>query len=222
MRRRRPSPPSRAPRSHWSTEANDHGDGLRAAGALAEPDHRVPGQIPDHRRSGTTPAQAFTPYPGDHRRPAHRHHRRDPGHRRQSRQHLDGDQHAARRRLGHRPDRARARGPAGAQGPPTPSSSTCTGAPRPSPAPTRNRSRSPSSSSKAGADIVIGSNAHVLLGAGYLGSAYVDYGLGNFAFYDNSRAGDRQRLARHHRGGPSRHSARRCGRPRSSTGCPSH
>ncbi len=39
---------------------------------------------------------------------------------------------------------------------------------------------------KAGADIVIGSNAHVLLGAGYLGSAYVDYGLGNFAFYDDT------------------------------------
>jgi Bacterial capsule synthesis protein PGA_cap len=39
---------------------------------------------------------------------------------------------------------------------------------------------------KAGADIVIGSNAHVLLGGGYLGSAYVDYGLGNFAFYDDT------------------------------------
>ena len=39
---------------------------------------------------------------------------------------------------------------------------------------------------KAGADVVIGSNAHVLLGGGYLGSAYVDYGLGNFAFYDNT------------------------------------
>lgn len=38
----------------------------------------------------------------------------------------------------------------------------------------------------AGADIVIGTHAHVLLGSGYLGSAYVDYGLGNFAFYDNS------------------------------------
>jgi hypothetical protein len=37
---------------------------------------------------------------------------------------------------------------------------------------------------KAGADIVIGSHAHVLLGGGYLGSAYVDYGLGNFAFYN--------------------------------------
>ena len=39
---------------------------------------------------------------------------------------------------------------------------------------------------QAGADIVIGTHAHVLLGGGYLGSAFVDYGLGNFAFYDNS------------------------------------
>ena len=38
---------------------------------------------------------------------------------------------------------------------------------------------------KAGADIVIGSGTHVLLGGGYLGSAYVDYGLGNLAFYDD-------------------------------------
>ncbi len=38
---------------------------------------------------------------------------------------------------------------------------------------------------KAGADIIVGSGTHVLLGGGYLGSAYVDYGLGNFAFYDN-------------------------------------
>ena len=37
---------------------------------------------------------------------------------------------------------------------------------------------------RAGADIIIGSHAHVLLGGGYLGSAYVDYGLGNFAFYN--------------------------------------
>jgi len=35
----------------------------------------------------------------------------------------------------------------------------------------------------AGADIIVGSHAHVLLGAGYLGGAYVDYGLGNFVFY---------------------------------------
>jgi hypothetical protein len=39
---------------------------------------------------------------------------------------------------------------------------------------------------KAGADVVVGSGAHVLLGAGYLGGAYVDYGLGNLAFYDNT------------------------------------
>ncbi len=38
----------------------------------------------------------------------------------------------------------------------------------------------------AGADIVIGTGSHVLLGGGYLGTAYVDYGLGNFAFYDNT------------------------------------
>jgi poly-gamma-glutamate capsule biosynthesis protein CapA/YwtB (metallophosphatase superfamily) len=37
----------------------------------------------------------------------------------------------------------------------------------------------------AGADVVIGSHAHVLLGAGYLGTAFVDYGLGNFAFYND-------------------------------------
>ena len=39
---------------------------------------------------------------------------------------------------------------------------------------------------KAGADVVIGADAHVLLGGGYLGTAYVDYGLGNFAFYDDT------------------------------------
>ncbi len=35
----------------------------------------------------------------------------------------------------------------------------------------------------AGADIIVGSHAHRLLGAGRLGNAFVDYGLGNFAFY---------------------------------------
>ncbi len=39
---------------------------------------------------------------------------------------------------------------------------------------------------KAGADIIVGSHAHVELGAGYLGTALVDYGLGNLAFYDTS------------------------------------
>ena len=34
----------------------------------------------------------------------------------------------------------------------------------------------------AGADVIVGSHAHVLLGGGWLNGAYVDYGLGNFAF----------------------------------------
>ncbi|HET7325960.1 MAG TPA: CapA family protein [Nocardioidaceae bacterium] len=35
----------------------------------------------------------------------------------------------------------------------------------------------------AGADIVVGSHAHVLLDGGWLGDTYVDYGLGNFVWY---------------------------------------
>jgi poly-gamma-glutamate capsule biosynthesis protein CapA/YwtB (metallophosphatase superfamily) len=38
----------------------------------------------------------------------------------------------------------------------------------------------------AGADVIVGSHAHVLLGGGRLGKAVVDYGLGNFAFYATS------------------------------------
>ena len=38
----------------------------------------------------------------------------------------------------------------------------------------------------AGADVVVGSHAHVLLGGGRMGRALVDYGLGNFAFYATS------------------------------------
>jgi len=41
----------------------------------------------------------------------------------------------------------------------------------------------------AGADVVIGSHSHTLLGAGHLGSAFVDYGLGNFAFYTGIATG---------------------------------
>jgi poly-gamma-glutamate synthesis protein (capsule biosynthesis protein) len=37
----------------------------------------------------------------------------------------------------------------------------------------------------AGADIVVGSHAHILLGGGRLGRAFVDYGLGNFVFYQD-------------------------------------
>jgi poly-gamma-glutamate capsule biosynthesis protein CapA/YwtB (metallophosphatase superfamily) len=36
---------------------------------------------------------------------------------------------------------------------------------------------------RAGADVVVGQHAHALLGAGYRGTAYVSYGLGNFEFY---------------------------------------
>lgn len=39
---------------------------------------------------------------------------------------------------------------------------------------------------RAGADIVVGTHAHVQLGGGFLGDAFVDYGLGNLAFYDTS------------------------------------
>ncbi|WP_433499255.1 CapA family protein [Sphaerimonospora sp. CA-214678] len=37
---------------------------------------------------------------------------------------------------------------------------------------------------KAGADVIVGSHAHILLGGGYSGRAYVQYGLGNFVFYN--------------------------------------
>ena len=36
---------------------------------------------------------------------------------------------------------------------------------------------------KAGADVVVGSHAHRLQGAGMIGDTYVSYGLGNFAWY---------------------------------------
>ncbi|MDQ1689580.1 MAG: hypothetical protein QOK42_2555 [Frankiaceae bacterium] len=41
----------------------------------------------------------------------------------------------------------------------------------------------------AGADVVVGSHAHRLLGAGLMGDAYVDYGLGNFIFSTASGPG---------------------------------
>ncbi len=41
----------------------------------------------------------------------------------------------------------------------------------------------------AGADLVIGSHAHRVLAGGYLGSAYVDYGLGNLVFKAGSGDG---------------------------------
>lgn len=42
---------------------------------------------------------------------------------------------------------------------------------------------------KAGADVIVGSHAHVLQGAGRIGPAFVAYGLGNFAFYARSGPG---------------------------------
>jgi poly-gamma-glutamate synthesis protein (capsule biosynthesis protein) len=42
--------------------------------------------------------------------------------------------------------------------------------------------------SAAGADIVIGTHAHVLLGDGWLGHTYVQYGLGNFLWYSVSHS----------------------------------
>jgi poly-gamma-glutamate capsule biosynthesis protein CapA/YwtB (metallophosphatase superfamily) len=40
---------------------------------------------------------------------------------------------------------------------------------------------------EAGADIVVGSHAHVLLGSGWIADTYVDYGLGNFLWYSNQQ-----------------------------------
>ncbi len=37
---------------------------------------------------------------------------------------------------------------------------------------------------EAGADVVVGGHAHILLGAGYMDNAYISYGLGNFVFYN--------------------------------------
>lgn len=43
--------------------------------------------------------------------------------------------------------------------------------------------------SEAGADVIVGGHAHRLQGGGRLGTAVVDYGLGNFGFYANSASG---------------------------------
>jgi poly-gamma-glutamate synthesis protein (capsule biosynthesis protein) len=41
---------------------------------------------------------------------------------------------------------------------------------------------------RAGADILVGTHAHVLLGAGWLDRTFVDYGLGNFMWYGTNSA----------------------------------
>jgi poly-gamma-glutamate synthesis protein (capsule biosynthesis protein) len=52
--------------------------------------------------------------------------------------------------------------------------------------PTQNQTQLATQLADAGADAIIGSHAHVLLGGGYLKGAYVHYGLGNFVFYNSS------------------------------------
>lgn len=42
---------------------------------------------------------------------------------------------------------------------------------------------------KAGADVIVGGHAHVLLGSGFLGKSYVNYGLGNFLWYGSGPSG---------------------------------
>ncbi|MEV6983758.1 CapA family protein [Sphaerisporangium sp. NPDC051017] len=37
----------------------------------------------------------------------------------------------------------------------------------------------------AGADVIVGGHAHILLGSGYLQGKYVNYGMGNFVFYNS-------------------------------------
>ncbi|MGQ0843904.1 MAG: CapA family protein [Sporichthyaceae bacterium] len=49
--------------------------------------------------------------------------------------------------------------------------------------PTREQKTIVEQLAKAGADVVVGSHAHVLLGAGTTGGTYVSYGLGNFVWY---------------------------------------
>lgn len=51
--------------------------------------------------------------------------------------------------------------------------------------PTRQQRTTARALADAGADVVLGSHAHVVLGSGWLGDTYVDYGLGNFLWYHN-------------------------------------
>ena len=51
--------------------------------------------------------------------------------------------------------------------------------------PTALQRRTAEALADAGADVVVGSHAHVLLGTGWIGETYVGYGLGNFAWYHN-------------------------------------
>lgn len=52
-----------------------------------------------------------------------------------------------------------------------------------SPCPTAEMKRFAATLTKAGANMIIGTHAHILLGEGRLNGAYVHYGLGNFVWY---------------------------------------
>lgn len=53
--------------------------------------------------------------------------------------------------------------------------------------PTQRQRRHARKLARAGADIIVGSHAHVLLGSGWLDDTYVSYGLGNFVWYNQYR-----------------------------------
>lgn len=53
--------------------------------------------------------------------------------------------------------------------------------------PTRQQRGTASALAEAGADVVVGTHAHVQLGSGWLGDTYVNYGLGNFLWYHDRR-----------------------------------
>ena len=70
----------------------------------------------------------------------------------------------------------------------TRSSCTCTGELRGTNCPTQRQRDLAHALVDAGADIVVGSHTHRVMTAGRLGTAFVDYGLGNFVFYNESGA----------------------------------
>jgi poly-gamma-glutamate capsule biosynthesis protein CapA/YwtB (metallophosphatase superfamily) len=53
--------------------------------------------------------------------------------------------------------------------------------------PTRGQRDLASALARAGADVVVGTHAHVLLGGGWQGDTYVGYGLGGFVWYHDAR-----------------------------------
>jgi poly-gamma-glutamate synthesis protein (capsule biosynthesis protein) len=57
-----------------------------------------------------------------------------------------------------------------------------------SPCPTAEMETFATKLAKAGADLIIGAHAHILLGDGWLGDTYVHYGLGNFVWYSISHS----------------------------------